>query len=201
MKVGEARGIYSNLITEYNMQKAKLAQQKRDLDEKTKTTENGTVVYENEAATLELTYHAVSKKLDEYQEYMNQLMEQWNAEFNKVTSSQQADAAEEYGKEFGKIMTIARRIMHGDIVPPADEKKLMEFDSDLYQMAKNAGMMARLREKRKYESLWEDEERKEYEDPAEVADSQEIFESGPEIVSVEDTMSVVSGGTIDSEIV
>ena len=77
--------------------------------------------------------------------------------------------AKDYGEEMGKIMTVARRIMHGDQVPMQDEKKLMEFDKDLYIMAKNAGMMAQLKERKKYDSLWEDEEKKEYEDPMEAA--------------------------------
>ncbi len=197
MTLGEKRGIYSTLLREYDMQKAKLAQQKQDLDQKIKTTENGAGIYAKEAATLELTYNAVSKKQDEYQDYMDRLMQQWDAEFNKVAANQQADATEEYGKEMGKILTIARRIMHGDIVPQTDEKKLMEYSSELYQMAKNAGMMARLREKRKYESLWDDEEMKEYEDPTEAADCQEVLDLGPEVVSVEDTMSAVADRTTD----
>ena len=61
-------------------------------------------------------------------------------------------------------MTVARRLMHGDQVPMQDEKKLMEYDKDLYIMAKNAGMMARLEKRKKYDSLWEDEEKKEHED-------------------------------------
>ncbi len=68
-------------------------------------------------------------------------------------------------------MTVARRIMHGDQVPMQDEKKLMEYDKDLYIMAKNAGMMARLEKRKKYDSLWEDEEKKEHEDPMEAADA------------------------------
>ena len=47
-------------------------------------------------------------------------------------------------------MTVARRLMHGDQVPMQDEKKLMEYDKDLYIMAKNAGMMARLEKRKKY---------------------------------------------------
>ena len=64
----------------------------------------------------------------------------------------------------------------------------MEFDSDLYQMAKNIGAMIQRLKKKKYESLWDDEEKKEHEDPMETADDQEAFASGPEIVSVEETM-------------
>ena len=82
---------------------------------------------------------------------MDQLMEQWDAKFNEVVAGQQADAAKEYGEEMSKLMKVAIRIMHGDIVPLKDEQKLMEFDSDLYQMAKNIGAMAERMEKKRYE--------------------------------------------------
>ena len=191
MKVAEARSTYSAQLRSYNEQKFKLAKQKQELDEKIKTTENGSVIYANEAATLELVYNAVEEKQNEYQEYMDQLMGQWNAKFNEVASKQQADAAKEYGEEMGKLITVARRIMHGDIVPQSDEKKLMEFDRDLYQMAKNIGALAKMKDKKEYDSLW-DEEKKEYEDPMEVANGEEAFASGPEIVSVEDTMAAAA---------
>lgn len=191
MKVAEARSTYSAQLRSYNEQKFKLAKQRQELDEKIKTTENGSVIYANEAATLELVYNAVEEKQNEYQEYMDQLMGQWNAKFNEVASKQQADAAKEYGEEMGKLITVARRIMHGDIVPQSDEKKLMEFDRDLYQMAKNIGMLAKMKDKKEYDSLW-DEEKKEYEDPMEAANEEEAFASGPEIVSVEDTIAAAA---------
>lgn len=193
MKVAEARSTYSAQLRSYNEQKFKLAKQRQELDEKIKTTENGSVIYANEAATLELVYNAVEEKQNEYQEYMDQLMGQWNAKFNEVASKQQADAPKEYGEEMGKLITVARRIMHGDIVPQSDEKKLMEFDRDLYQMAKNIGMLAKMKDKKEYDSLW-DEEKKEYEDPMEAANEEEAFASGPEIVSVENTMAAAAPG-------
>ena len=191
MKVAEARSTYSAQLRSYHEQKFKLAKQRQELDEKIKTTENGSVIYANEAATLELVYNAVEEKQNEYQEYMDQLMGQWTAKFNEVASKQQAGAAKEYGEEMGKLITVARRIMHGDIVPQSDEKKLMEFDRDLYQMAKNIGALAKMKDKKEYDSLW-DEEKKEYEDPMEVANGEEAFTSGPEIVSVEDTMAAAA---------
>ncbi|MBO5238253.1 MAG: hypothetical protein J6B50_05730 [Lachnospiraceae bacterium] len=191
MTVGEARQAYSMQLKSYNIQKCKLAQQKSDLDMKIKTTENGSVVFANEAAALELTYNAVAEKQNEYQNYMDQLMEQWDTKFNEIATQQKVEAEKEGFEDLARIMTVARRLMHGDIVPQSDEKKLMEYDSDLYQMAKNAQMMAQIREKdrKKHESLWEDEEKKEQVDAMEEAEGQEAFAAGPEIVAVEDTMA------------
>ena len=139
--------------------------------------------------------NAVAEKQDEYQNYVNQLMAQWEGKFNSVVAKQQGEAAKDYGEEMGKIMTVARRLMHGDQVPMQDEKKLMEYDKDLYIMAKNAGMMARLEKRKKYDSLWEDEEKKEHEDPMEAADAEEAFTAGPEVVSVESVMEAATGET------
>ncbi len=199
MKIGEARGIYSTQLKSYNEQKFLLAQQKKELEEKIKKTENGAEIFADEAATLELKYNAVSEKQEEYQNYMNQLMEQWNMEFDKVAAEQQADGAEEYAINMAKIMIIARRLMHGDIVPAKDEKKLMEFDDKLYQIAKNMGMMAQQNKKKKYESLWDDEEKKGYENPSDAADSTDAFEEGPEVVDVADTIAAATGETAPSE--
>lgn len=191
MTVGEARQAYSMQLKSYNIQKCKLGKQKSDLDMKIKATENGSVVFANEAAALELTYNAVAEKQNEYQNYMDQLMEQWDTKFNEIATQQKVEAEKEGFEDLARIMTVARRLMHGDIVPQSDEKKLMEYDSDLYQMAKSAQMMAQIREKdrKKHESLWEDEEKKEQVDAMEEAEGQEAFAAGPEIVAVEDTMA------------
>lgn len=60
--------------------------------------------------------------------------------------------------DLGKIMEIARRIARGDRVPDKDEKKLMEYSAELYQMAKSAAMLSRLRKRKKHKSLYDDEE-------------------------------------------
>lgn len=197
MTVGEARQAYSTQLRSYNIQKCKLAKQKAELAEKMKTTENGAVVFANEAAILELTYNAVAEKQNEYQDYMNSLMEQWDAKFNAVTTRENAEAEKEGFEDLRKIMEVVRRMTRGDTVPGSDEKKVMEYDRDMYQMAKSAQMVARMRNKdrEKHDSLWEDEEKRAREDAMEAADGQEAFADGPEIVSVEDTMAAVAAST------
>ncbi|MBQ9926912.1 MAG: hypothetical protein IJO65_02945 [Lachnospiraceae bacterium] len=190
MKIEEARQLYSMQIKSYREQQTVLYKQKQELEKKINTTPDGKNVYANEAAVLELTIEAVGEKQNEYQDYMNKLMEQWAATANMVSSEQQGDAMEEYVEDLGKIMEVARRLMKGGIVPAADEKKLMEYSMEMYQAAKNIGAMAK--EKEEYDSLWEDEEeKKEYDDPGEVADNTETFAAGPEIVDVADTIASV----------
>ena len=189
MKIDEARKLYSSQIKSYHDQQKVLFQQKKELEHKINVTPNGKTVYANEAAVLELTMKALDEKQTEYKDYMEKLLEQWSATANMVSSKQQGEAMKEYGEDLGKIMEVARRIMKGDIVPGSDEKKLMEHSMELYQAAKNIGAMVKQKEREEHDSLWKDEEKKEYEDPMEVANNTEAFAEGPEVVEVAATMA------------
>lgn len=191
MKISEARQLYSNQISAYREQQVALSKAKKELEEKMNSVKDGKTIYANEAAVLELTIKAVDEKQSEYQKYMEKLMTQWTAVSNMVSAEQQGDAMEDYVEDLGKIMEVARRLMKGGIVPASDERKLMEYSMELYQAAKNMGTLAKQKEREEYDSLWEDEEKKEYEDPMEVADNTEAFADGPAVVDVADTMASV----------
>ena len=185
MKIGEARALYRAQIQEYREQQQMLIKQKTELEKKKDYDKNSELIYANEAATLELTIQAVEEKKTEYQEYMDKLMLQWSARVNMESAKQQGEAAEEYIADMGKIMEVARRLMKGAIVPPTDEKKLMDYSMELYQAAKNIGSMEKQRKKEEYDSLWKEEEKRVVtEDPFEAADQAEAFAKGPEIVEV-----------------
>ena len=192
MKIGEARQIYNTQIRAYQEQKVALSKQKKELESKMNSVPDGKTVYSNEAAILELTIKAVDEKQTEYQDYMDKLLAQWSAKANMVSAEQQGDAMEEYVENIGKIMEVARRLMKGAIVPAKDEQKLMEYSMEMYQAAKNMGMLAKQKEKEEYDSLWDDdEEEKVYDDSSEVADNTEAFANGPTVVDVADTMASV----------
>ena len=192
MKIAEARQLYSTQIKAYHEQHTALYKQKKELEEKMKSEENGTITYANEAATLELSIKAVEEQKNQYQEYMDKLLQQWNGIANMEVAKQQGEAMEESMVDLGKIMEVARRIMNGGIVPPTDEKKLMDYSMELYQAAKNIGALTK-KEKEEYDSLWEEDEEKEApQDPMEIADGAEVFADGPAIVEVADTMASVS---------
>ena len=198
MKIEEARQTYNVQIKSFYDKQRELYKQRQELDEKIKTTENGSIIYKNEAASLELQYNAVSEKRQEYQDYMDKLMEQWSNEFDMVVADQQADAYAEAAKDMQKIMLVARRIMHGDKVPAKDEKKLMEFDYKLYSMAKSAGAMAKLKERKEHKSLWEDAEKKQSPDAKEVADNTEAFANGPEIIDVAEVVDAAAATGVEN---
>lgn len=72
--------------------------------------------------------------------------------------AESAKKAAEGMEDLAKIMEIARRISRGDQVPQSDEKKLAEYDSDLYQMAKAAAVLHAKEKHKKHDSLFEEEE-------------------------------------------
>lgn len=173
MKIKEAQSIYRAERANYNEQLNALMKQRDKAQQQFRIT--GDQVYADEAATLELSLNEVKGKQAKNQEILDSLAEQHMLAFNAENSKAEADAAAEWGKEMGRIMTTVARMCAGDKVPPKDEKKVQEYDSDLYMKAKHAQMMmATMKEKRKeHDSLWEDEEeRKEY-DPMGVADNTE----------------------------
>ena len=181
MKIGEAKPTYY-------ANRRQLVDQIRDLASKKEKAENafkatGDSAFSDQAATLELSLEATQKAFEDNQKVLDSLIEQEVAIANMEVSKQQGDAMEEEMKNLGKIMIVFRRLAKGDIVPLTDEKKLMEYDDKMYQMAKNMQAMAQQldKEHEKHKSLWEDEEPKEYPDPEEVANNTEFSGELPDI--------------------
>ena len=181
MKIGEAKPIYYANRRELVDQTRELFARKEKAENAYKIT--GDKTFSNQAASLELSLDATQKAFEENQKVLDSLIEQEVAIANMEVSKQQGDAMEDEMKNLGKIMIVFRRLAKGDIVPLTDEKKLMEYDDKMYQMAKNMQAMAQQMDKEheKHKSLWEDEEKKEYPDPQEVADNTEYGGVLPDI--------------------
>ena len=195
MKIGEAQQIYREQVKAYQEQKSALSKQLKAVQSRMETTQNSAdkELFGKDAAILELSIKELDDKQKEYQDYLSELADQYCAYWNATVAEQQADAYKEYGEEMGKIMEVARRIMKGATVPQSDEKKLMDFSYELYQAAKTVGeMVKRQKEKdEEYDTLWGKEEKKEYDDPQEVAENATAASDGPELVSPEDTLAGV----------
>lgn len=192
MKIGEAQQMYRDQVNAYRKQRTELSKQLMNVRTKMERMpgdEEQKKAYESEAATLQLTLDALDEKESEYQEYLDQLAERYAAYWNAEVADQQKEAGKEYAEEMGKIMEVARRLMKGSIVPASDEKKLMEFSMDMYQMAKNIGAMVRQEKKEKYDTLWGEEKKEEQSDPREVAKQADAGPGAPEIVDVRDTLA------------
>lgn len=195
MNIEEARKTYSGIIKNYWTERNALAKQKEEV--KKQHEETGDEALAQQAATLELSFKAVDEKYNEYKDFMSKIMELHCSITNMESSKQQGEAMAEYAEDLAKIMEVARRIANGDIVPPQDEKKLIEYDPELYMSAKNMALMNKMKKKEKYESLWDEEEPEAPEDPSEIADNTEVPYELPEVVSVEE---VVSTATNESSI-
>ena len=179
MKLKDAMPIYR----EYRQ---RLVNQTRDLVKQRDTAiakleATGDVTWSKEAATLELSIEATKKEFEENQKILDGLTEQWCAAANAENARALADPETGMAATLSKIMTTVARMCAGDKVPYSDEKKVMEYDSDLYGKAKQAQiMMAAMKEKQKeYESLWK-EEGGEY-DPEGVADNTTAQGELPEV--------------------
>lgn len=192
MKIGEAQKIYREQVKTYQTQKAALSKQLQEVRSRIDSSHSNQEQDESESVILELTLDALDEKQTEYQDYLSQLTDQYCAYWNATVAEQQTDAMKEYAADMGKILEVARRIMKGGVVPAKDEKKLMEYSSDLYQTAKSIGAMVQRQKREKYDTLWEDEEKKEYDDPQEAAENAEAALGGPEIVDVADVMASVN---------
>lgn len=69
-----------------------------------------------------------------------------------ANARQNQDAMKKANDQMSRVMQTVSRIMHGRKVSPADEKELMEFNKDLYAMAKSAAALEKHRRKRDEEA-------------------------------------------------
>ena len=74
--------------------------------------------------------------------------------------SESSKKAAKSAKDTAKILEIARRIASGAKVPKTDEQKLMEYNFQLYLSAKETAMLNQEKEKKEYDKLFEDEDKK-----------------------------------------
>ena len=171
MKLKDAMPIYQRYRQQLVDQTRSLVKQRDAAKAKFEATNDQT--WSDEAATLQLSIEKT---------------QQWCLAANAENAKALADPETGMAATMAKIMTTVARMCAGDKVPYADEKKLMEYDSDLYGKAKQAQMMmAAMKEKQKeYDSLWDDEEGGEY-DPEGVADNTEAQGELPEVPELSET--------------
>lgn len=200
MKIAEARRAYATQLSVQRGQRAQLLKQKEKLEqEKTNRLSvtgetGGNGVSSDTGVSLELSDEYL-QRFTELQERIDTLTDQIKKNekslddviemevgiANSEVAKQQGDAMEEAAEDMAKCLEIARRISRGDKVPAQDEKKLMDFNMEIYQIAKNMAVMNMNKKHKEWESLWEDEEEKqEYADPMETAANTEIDIAMPE---------------------
>ena len=190
MKIGEAQKAYRQQLGLLRGQKSDFVKQREEnrkkLEEARKKSEEQGVTFEFSAAYLEREKELQEKidelsgQIDKNEKTLDDLIEQETGIFNSMVAEQQGDAMKEYGENMAKCLEIARRISRGDRVPAQDEKKLMDFNMEIYQMAKEMAAMNMEGKHKDWESLWGEEEEKEYDDPFEASQNAETNVGMPE---------------------
>lgn len=175
MKIRDAKQAYS-------AQMNTLWEKKKALSRLLKEEERGGTelqAFDRVEITRELS--EVTAQYEATQSVMEGIMARENMIHDSEVAKQQNEALAESAEEMAKMMEIFRRISSGAKVPPEDERKLMEFNHELYMAAKTAAMTA-LQNDEEYDSLWEDEEESsgEGQDAREIAENAEISVPAPE---------------------
>ena len=199
MKIADAFVIYRGNASVLNDQKKALFERKKEAENKYKLT--GEAAYANEAATLQLSMEETEKAYKENMQVLTNLSEQHAAVWNGEVAKQQAEAEKKAAKEQLKVLTVFRRMCHGDIVPGKDERKLMEYDPKMYKVAKQMqAMMQQLekeKERKKHKSLWEEEEEMNEYDPQGKADNAEV---GFDLPDIDIPETAVESSEVDTEV-
>ena len=141
MKLKDAMPIYQRYRQQLVDQTRSLVKQRDAAKAKFEATNDQT--WSDEAATLQLSIEKTQEEFNKNQEVLDGLTEQWCLAANAENAKALADPETGMAATMAKIMTTVARMCAGDKVPYADEKKLMEYDSDLYGKAKQAQMKSR----------------------------------------------------------
>lgn len=145
----------------------------------TKGQKDKTSVVKGTKDKLEISQEALQK-------YREQLFVQQQMDAMRAQEEQKKDSED----DIGKIMTIFRRIAHGDKVPAKDEQKLMEYSHEMYMAAKMAASIAKNKHPKKYKSLYNDDKE----------NSLRIEEEGSADTVESNTQSAPAPETSESEI-
>lgn len=194
MKIAEARRAYATQLSVQRGQRAQLLKQKEKLEQEkanrlsvsSETSGNGVSLelsdeYLQRFTELQERIDTLTDQIKKNEKSLDDVIEMEVGIANSEVAKQQGDAMEEAAEDMAKCLEIARRISRGDKVPAQDEKKLMDFNMEIYQIAKNMAVMNMNKKHKEWESLWEDEEEKqEYAAPMETAADAEMNIAMPE---------------------
>ncbi len=176
MKINEAKQAYSMQLNILNTRKRELKKTLKQQEESGGSGNFDTVQITKELEQVNAQYKATHS-------VMESILLKENMIQNAESAKQQGEAASKQADEMSKCLVIYRRIASGGKVPAKDERKLMEYSSELYMAAKNMAFMAK-RKGKEYDSLWKDEEESgEAESASEIAGDSEINVPSPEALS------------------
>lgn len=155
MRISPVNTFYANDSVSTPTKKVVLTEHKEVMN----AINNGTLTVDG--VTLELSdevRNAIKEANEQRYKDNEKVLMMNNAIHNANVSRQQGDAMKEAMLTEIKAMEIARRIAKGGIVPLQDEKLLLEYNPELYQMSKQAAILAK--EHEEYDTLVEEESKK-----------------------------------------
>lgn len=117
-------------------------------------SKNSGKLVESDVDTFILSEESRQQMMLDREAYMERLVNEMNLE----SAKQQGEAMEKGMEDLAKVITVFRRLADGDIVPYSDEKKLMDYNNEMYLCAKNMQAIAMNEKSKEHKSLWEDEE-------------------------------------------
>lgn len=180
MKIKDAKQVYSAQLNVLQNKKQSLTKLLKEQETSGQTIPS----FDRLELTRELS--EVDAQYEATRSVMEGILTKESLIHNTEAAKQQGEAAAKWGEEISKMMEVFRRISSGAKVPPRDEKKLMDFNYELYMAAKSAAMMAKRNDK-EYDSLWDDgeEDSGEVQDAHEIAENSEISVPPPEAAAAE----------------
>lgn len=117
--------------------------------------DGNTYICENDGeSALILTDKSKKQMLKDRTDYQTALLLQQDMAHSKHSQ----EVSKKHSSDELKALAVFRSMSKGDIVPASDEKKLMEYSSDLYQMAKMAQALAQKSDAKKHKSEWDAKE-------------------------------------------
>lgn len=181
MKIREAKSIYATQLDA-------LWNRKRELTKILKEdSENGSDDPRLDKIELSRELSQVEKQYTQTQKFMEQLSQREFLVHNAEVAKQQEESMSKAMDDMVKCMEIARRISSGAKVPAADQKKLMEYNYEMFLAAKNMALMIRHKERKEYDSLVEEEEEnpEDQRTASEIAGDSEVHMELPELAAQE----------------
>lgn len=162
------------------------------------TDKNGKI-NKSDVDTFILSEESRQQMMLDREAYMERLVNEINLE----SAKQQGEAMEKGMEDLGKIIMVFRRLADGDIVPYSDEKKLMDYNNEMYQCAKSMQAIAINEKSKEHKSLWEDEEEVTETENVDIGEKITEFikeqKENISVVEVEpvDSQSSIEGSSID----
>ena len=133
---------------------------------KVKNSNGEETVLSEDEDVLVLTEKSTEQMNKDKNEYVTSL----EIKANMAQERTKIEAEKKDAMDKAKIMAVFRNMANGDMVPPSDERKLLEYDDKMYQAAKSLQYLSRMNKEKikKKSSEWDEDEENAYEEKMKI---------------------------------